>query len=29
MVDYNVRWASEMRESLLMSWEFYFGAEEP
>lgn len=29
MVDYDVRWASENREALLMSWEFYFGAEEP
>ena len=29
MVDYDVRWASDNRESLLMSWEFYFGAEAP
>ena len=27
-VDYNLRWASEHRDSLLMSWAFYLGSEE-
>lgn len=27
-VDYDVHWASENRDKLLMSWQFFFGAEE-
>ena len=27
-LDYDLSWASEHRDSLLMSWEFYLGSEE-
>ena len=28
LVDYDVSWASENRDSILMSWAFYLGGEE-